>query len=118
MSSQPTVSHLPLPPPTPTDLIPGFGFSHTAAEFGTNTVQAIVCSLAGQQASSVVSGYPPERCTPWAPAWAVAMSAGYVISYIGDAVSAMDIRPFLILGGRGEGSLYCSGRNGDEVSTG
>ena len=68
------------------DLLPWFGFSGSLEEFKTNTIHAIVCSVAGSSTAASVSGLPLDACVPWAPVWAVAMSAGYVISYIADAV--------------------------------
>ena len=67
------------------DLLPWFGFSATFSEFRENTVHGIVCSMAGPRAAHAVSGWS-DGCTTWAPAWAVAMAGGYVISYIADAV--------------------------------
>jgi hypothetical protein len=68
------------------DLLPWFGFSHTFDEFRKNTVQGIVCSIVGGELASKASGLPVSLCTNYAPAFAVGMAAGYVISYIADAV--------------------------------
>lgn len=68
------------------DLIPGFGFSDSPADFAHNTLHAVVCSVVGRDAAARVSGKPLDTCPALAPLWAAAMSAGFVVAYIGDAV--------------------------------
>ena len=68
------------------DLMPWFGFSSSFDEFRINTIHGIVCSVAGPSAAARAAPTIVGGCTTWAPAWAVAMASGYVISYIADAV--------------------------------
>jgi hypothetical protein len=79
-----------------TDFLPFFGLSSTPAQFWTHTTSAIACSFGGPSWVTKIGG-DPSTCGPYAPWFALASSAGYVIAYMSDAVLNRDSATFSIL---------------------